>query len=86
MRRLRAPLLVVIGDEDDKCLEPGLFIKRACPTAALSVAPWSGHLVNLEEPEFFNRLLLQFLTLVDTSRWRPRDPRSYNPSTMAKKS
>ncbi len=85
LRRLRVPLLVVIGDEDDKCLEPGLFIKRACPAAALSVVPWSGHLVNLEEPEFFNRLLLQFLTLVDTGRWRARDPRSLGLSVLSNK-
>lgn len=83
LRRLRVPLLVVIGDEDDKCLEPGLFIKRACRSAALAVVPWSGHLVNLEEPDFFNRLLLQFLTLVDAGRWRPRDPRSLGLSVLS---
>lgn len=83
LRRLKVPLLAVIGDEDDKCLAPGVFIKRACRSAALSVVPWSGHLVNLEEPEFFNRLLLQFLTLVDSGRWRPRDPRSLGLSVLS---
>jgi len=83
LRRLRVPLLVVIGDEDEKCLEPGLFIKRACPAAALSVVPRSGHLVNLEEPDFFNRLLLEFLTLVDSGRWRPRDPQSLGLSVLS---
>jgi pimeloyl-ACP methyl ester carboxylesterase len=83
LRRLRVPLLAVIGDEDDKCLAPGLFIKRACPSAALCVLPWSGHLVNLEEPEFFNRLLLYFLSLVDSGRWRPRDPRSLGLSVLS---
>jgi hypothetical protein len=83
LRRLLAPLLVVIGDEDDKCLEPGIFIKRTCPAAALSVVPRSGHLVNLEEPDFFNRLLLEFLTLVDSGRWRPRDPRSLGLSVLS---
>jgi pimeloyl-ACP methyl ester carboxylesterase len=82
-RRLRVPLLLINGDEDDKCLEPGIFIKRVCPTAALAVVPWSGHLVNLEEPDFFNRLLLDFLTLVESGRWRPRDPRSAKLSVLA---
>jgi len=85
LRRLKVPLLLVTGDEDDKCLEPGLFIKRACPSAALAVVPWSGHLINLEEPDFFNRLLLDFLTLVDSGRWRPRDPRSTHLSVLANK-
>jgi pimeloyl-ACP methyl ester carboxylesterase len=82
-RNLRVPLLLVNGDEDDKCLEPGVFIKRICPSAALAVVPWSGHLLNLEEPDIFNRLLLDFVTLVDSGRWRPRDPRSTHLSVLA---
>ena len=71
--------------EDDKCLDPGIFIKRVCPSAALAVVPWSGHVINLEEPDYFNRLLLDFLTLVDSGRWRPRDPRSAKLSVLANK-
>ena len=85
LRQLRTPLLLVNGDEDDKCLEPGLFIKRVCAAAALAVVPWSGHLINLEEPDVFNRLLLDFLTLVDSRRWRPRDPRSKGLSILSNK-
>jgi hypothetical protein len=61
-----------------------LFIKRVCPAARLTVVPATGHAVNVEEPELFNRLTDEFLALVDCGRWRPRDPRSLNPSTMAK--
>ena len=32
MRQLRVPTLIVTGDEDEPCLEPGLFMKRAIPT------------------------------------------------------
>ena len=85
LHRLRTPLLVVIGDEDDKCLEPGVFIKRACRSAGLAVIPWSGHLVNLEEPDAFNALLLEFLAQVDAGRWRPRDPRSLGLSVLSNK-
>jgi hypothetical protein len=41
--------------------------------------------VNLEEPDFFNRCLLDFMTLVDTKAWRPRDPRSLGKSTLSNK-
>jgi hypothetical protein len=41
--------------------------------------------VNLEEPDLFNRALLDFLTLVDTGAWRPRDPRSLGKSTLSNK-
>ena len=85
LARLKVPLHVVVGDEDDGSLGPGLFIKRACPAARLTIVPGTGHVVNVEEPALFNRLTEDFLALVDSGQWRPRDPRSYNPSTMAHK-
>ena len=83
--RLTVPPLVVVGDEDESSLETGLFLKRLCPVARLAIVSATGHVVNVEEPELFNRITGDFLNLVDSRRWRPRDPRSYNPSTMARK-
>ncbi len=85
LSRLKVPLHVVTGDEDNNCIEPGVFIKRVCPSAWLTVVPNTGHAVNIEEPALFNQLTAEFLAQVDTGRWRPRDPRSLNKSTMAKK-
>ena len=82
LAKLQVPLHVVSGDEDNNCLEPGLFMKRVCPSAWLSVIPNTGHAVNVEEPELFNRLTAEFLAQVDSGRWRPRDPRSLTQSTM----
>ena len=42
MRRLHVPTLIMTGDEDDPCLEPGLLMKRTIPTAALVVFPIPG--------------------------------------------
>ena len=83
--RLETPLLLFVGDEDESSLDTGLFLKRVCPAARLAIVPATGHVVNVEEPDTFNRITGDFLNLVDSGRWRPRDPRSYNPSTMAKK-
>jgi pimeloyl-ACP methyl ester carboxylesterase len=83
LRACKVPMLVVSGDEDDNCLEPGIFIKRVCMSANLLVVPATGHAVNLEEPDLFNRALLDFLTAVDTGAWRPRDPRSLGKSTLS---
>jgi pimeloyl-ACP methyl ester carboxylesterase len=83
LSRLKVPLHVVTGDEDNNCLEPGIFMKRVCPSAWLTVVPNTGHAVNLEEPDLFNRLTAEFLAQVDSGRWRPRDPRSLGKSTMA---
>jgi pimeloyl-ACP methyl ester carboxylesterase len=73
---LEVPTLIVTGDEDWPCLNPGLFLKRTIPTAALAVLPNTGHTLNLEEPEAFNRLLDDFFAQVEAGRWPRRDPRT----------
>ena len=84
LAKMTTPLHVVTGDEDNNCLEPGVFMKRVCPTAWLTVVANTGHAVNLEEPDLFNRITSEFLAQVDSGRWRPRDPRSLTKSTMQK--
>jgi pimeloyl-ACP methyl ester carboxylesterase len=73
---LRVPALLIVGDEDGPCLETNLFLKRAIPSAGLSVLPNTGHAVNLEEPALFNRAVGDFLAAVDGGRWPLRDSRS----------
>jgi pimeloyl-ACP methyl ester carboxylesterase len=85
LSKLRVPLHIVSGDEDNNCLDPGVFMKRVCPSAWLTVVPNTGHAVNLEEPDLFNRITAEFLAQIDSGRWRPRDPRYYNKSTMTRK-
>jgi pimeloyl-ACP methyl ester carboxylesterase len=76
MRRITTPALIVSGDEDEPCLEPSLLMKRSIPSAGLVVFPRAGHTNNLEDPEPFNRALLDFFTMVETGRWNLRDARS----------
>jgi pimeloyl-ACP methyl ester carboxylesterase len=76
MRNMSVPTLLVAGDEDEPCLEPGLMMKRTIATAGLSVFPRCGHTLNLEEPDEFNRMLYGFITAVEAGRWSPRDPRA----------
>jgi pimeloyl-ACP methyl ester carboxylesterase len=76
MRRIAVPALIVTGDEDEPCLEASLLMKRTIATAGLVVLPRSGHTINLEEPDAFNRALLEFFAAVEQGRWAPRDPRS----------
>ena len=82
MRGLEVPTLVMTGDEDDPCLEPGLLMKRTIPTAALCVVPNTGHALNLEEPELFNRSLAEFFHQVERGRWPRRDPRAVTGSIL----
>ncbi len=70
------PTLIMVGDEDDHCLQPGIFLKRTIPASGLAVLPKAGHTLNLEEPALFNQLVAEFLATVAQKRWLPRDPRA----------
>jgi pimeloyl-ACP methyl ester carboxylesterase len=82
MRQLRVPTLIVTGDEDEPCLEPGLFMKRTIPSAGLAVMPKSGHTINIEEPDAFNRIVSDFLTVVEAGKWALRNPASLSASAI----
>ena len=82
LRRLRVPTLIVTGDEDEPCLEPGIFMKRTIATAGLVVIPRSGHTVNIEEPDAFNRAVSDFLTAVEAGKWGARNPASLSASAI----
>ena len=76
MRRIEVPTLIVTGDEDEPCLEPAILMKRNIATAGLAMLPRAGHTINIEDPDGFNRALLEFFLLVDGGRCGKRDPRS----------
>ncbi len=82
LSKMRIPTMILTGDEDEPCLEPGLFLKRTIPTSALVTFPNAGHLINLEEPEMFNRLVQRFIKEVDTGNWPTRDERSKSNSAL----
>jgi len=82
MARLTVPTLIVAGDEDDACLEPALYMKRTIPTAGLLIIPKSGHTINLEEPDVFNRQVFDFVSTVDAGRWTPRNLASVSQSAI----
>jgi pimeloyl-ACP methyl ester carboxylesterase len=76
LKQMQVPTLVVVGDEDDHCLQPGIFLKKTIPACGLSVFPKTGHTLNLEEPAAFNALLAEFIAQVEAGHWLPRDPRA----------
>jgi pimeloyl-ACP methyl ester carboxylesterase len=81
LSRMMVPTLVVVGDEDDHCLQPGLYLKRVIPASGLMIIPKSGHTINLEEPQIFNDAVAEFIAAVEAGKWLPRDPRA-NPAQI----
>jgi pimeloyl-ACP methyl ester carboxylesterase len=76
LKGIRAPVLLLVGDEDEPCLDVNLWMKRLMPNARLGFLPNAGHAINLEEPALFNQLVEQFLADVERGSWRPRDSRA----------
>lgn len=76
LKVMTIPTLVVSGDEDDHCLQPGIFLKRTIPACGLAVLPKTGHTINLEEPDAFNQAAAAFFAMVEAGRWSSRDPRA----------
>ncbi|HMA71795.1 MAG TPA: alpha/beta hydrolase, partial [Xanthobacteraceae bacterium] len=76
MKQIAVPTLIMTGDEDWACLEPGILMKKMIPTAGLVVMPNCGHTINLEDPDAYNRHLADFLHAVELGKWPVRDPRA----------
>jgi pimeloyl-ACP methyl ester carboxylesterase len=68
------PLLVIVGDEDDLCLDGSVFLKRTVPSAALLVIPRAGHTINSEEPATVNAALGELFAAAEAGRWLAHKP------------
>jgi len=84
IRTITAPTLVMTGDEDWPCLEPGLLMKSTIASAGLIVMPNAGHTINLEDPAAFNQHLADFFHAVDAGAWRNRDPRAMQDAILGR--
>ncbi len=74
LKRFSVPLLVIVGDEDDPCIDGSVFLKRTAPTAGLLVIPRSGHNIPSEEPAQFNAALAELFASAEAGRWLAHRP------------
>lgn len=59
---VRCPTVIAVGERDGRDFqELGARLAREIPGARLVTIPGAGHLPNLETPDAFDRLLLEFL-------------------------
>ena len=74
LKTFSVPLLVIVGDEDETCLDGSVFLKRTAPTAALLVIPRSGHTITSEEPGAVNAALAELFAAAENGRWLAHRP------------
>ena len=58
---IRVPTLVIVGDRDQPFVAPCEYMAKKIPGARLEVIAGAGHSSNLDQPDAFNRVLLDFL-------------------------
>ena len=62
LERISVPTLVVVGEDDTLTpVSAARQIAEAIKGARLEIVPEAGHLVNIEQPAIFNRILRDFL-------------------------
>lgn len=76
--RCKHPVLILVGDEDEPCLDASLWLKRQMPLSGLKIYPKSGHLLNLELPDQFNDDIMAFFTHVETGQWKLRSQTEFS--------
>jgi 3-oxoadipate enol-lactonase len=68
LAEVAAPTLVVVGDHDRPDIQAVAdALAAAIPGASKRVLPGAGHLPNMERPDAFNRVVLEFLAGLDRS-------------------
>lgn len=65
LHALALPVLVLCGDRDAPCIDPSLYLNRALRDSRLFMFGETGHTLNLEEPDLFNKVLKDFITRYD---------------------
>ena len=75
LRKFKPPLLVLVGDEDEWCVDGSVFLRRIVPTAGLCVIARSGHTITSEEPAAFNAAVGELIAAAEAGRWLAHKPK-----------
>jgi pimeloyl-ACP methyl ester carboxylesterase len=74
LKKFSVPLLIIVGDEDEPCIDGSVYLKRTAPTAGLLMIPRTGHNVPTEEPAAFNAALADLFAAAEAGRWLAHKP------------
>lgn len=62
--QIEVPALVVVGSNDEPFLNASDYMAKKIPDARKVVIPGAGHASNIDQPEIFNRAILDFISMV----------------------
>ena len=82
MGELSVPVLVLAGEEDTRFAAIAREMHEAIPGSRLEIVEQAGHAVHLEQPERFNRVVLEFLCSgVETALNAPGTRQAWSPQS-----
>jgi pimeloyl-ACP methyl ester carboxylesterase len=58
---IKVPALIIIGEKDEPFMAGSQYMANKIPNARLEVIEAAGHASNIDRPDAFNRVLLEFL-------------------------
>ena len=61
MKRIAAPTLVMVGDDDYVTVSHAEEFSQMVPLGQLAVVPGASHILPMEKSEVFNELVLDFM-------------------------
>jgi pimeloyl-ACP methyl ester carboxylesterase len=59
--KIKVPALVLVGEKDTAFLQAADYMAKTIPGAQKFVVPAAGHAANIDNAEFFNARILEFL-------------------------
>lgn len=62
---LLLPVLLLVGDQDQKFSQIGQRMRKLFPAAKLTTLSNAGHATHVEQPEIFGKLVLDYLNMID---------------------
>ena len=63
--KIEVPTLVLVGENDTPFLQAAQYMERNISDTRLVMVPNAGHSANIDNTEFFNDAILNFLSKVD---------------------
>jgi len=60
--KITVPTLVLVGENDTQFLAATDYMALKIPDATKEIIPHAGHAANINQPELFNRAVLNFIT------------------------
>jgi len=68
LTEIKVPTLILVGENDTPFLQATEYMSKVIPGARRVVIPEAGHTVNRDNPEAFNRVVLDFLGTLNLPR------------------